>query len=114
MAKVRWGIVSAGNIAGTFARDMAHAGNARIVAVAARQGGAAARFADAHAIPRAYEGYEALFGDPDIDAVYVATPHTLHLKHTLAALDAGKAVLCEKPVTVNAAQFEAMRAAAAT
>ena len=114
MAEVRWGIVSAGNIAGTFARDMAHAGNARVVAVAARRGDAAARFADAHAIPRAYEGYEALFGDPDIDAVYVATPHTLHLEHTLAALDAGKAVLCEKPVTVNAAQFEAMRAAAAT
>ena len=114
MAEVRWGIVSAGNIAGTFARDIAYADNARVGAVAARSGAAAAQFAAEHGIPEAFEGYEALFADPDIDAVYVATPHTLHLKHSLAALDAGKAVLCEKPVTTSAADFGNLRAAAAT
>lgn len=113
MAEVRWGIVSAGNIAGTFARDIACADNARVRAVAARSGEAASRFAAEHRIPMAFEGYEALFADPDIDAVYVATPHTLHLEHSLAALDAGKAVLCEKPVTTGAADFGTLRTAAA-
>ena len=113
MADVRWGIVSAGHIAGTFARDVAYAENARVTTVAARSGDAAAKFAAAHGIPGACEGYEALFADPDIDAVYVATPHTLHLPHTLAAFDAGKAALCEKPVTTSAEDFRTMRAAAA-
>ncbi len=113
MAEVRWGIVSAGNIAGTFARDIVYADNARVGAVAARSGDAAVRFAAKHGISTTYEGYEALFADPDIDAVYVATPHTLHLEHSLAALEAGKAVLCEKPVTTSAADFGTLRAAAA-
>ncbi len=113
MAEIRWGIVSAGDIAGTFARDIAYTDNARVGAVAARSGDAASRFAADHGIPEAFEGYEALFADPDIDAVYVATPHTLHLEHSLAALDAGKAVLCEKPVTTGAADFETLLQAAA-
>ena len=113
MAEVRWAIVSAGNVAGTFARDIAFADNARVDAVAARRGDAAEKFAVTHGISRAYEGYKHLFADPEIDAVYVATPHTLHLENALAALSAGKAVLCEKPVTTNAADFNKMRAAAA-
>ena len=113
MTEIRWGVVSAGNIAGKFARDIAHAHNARIGAVAARNCDAARKFAETHGVPKEYQGYERLFADTDIDAVYVATPHTLHLENTLAALDAGKAVLCEKPITLGAADFSGMRAAAA-
>ena len=113
MNEVRWGIVSAGNIAGTFARDIAYTGNARVGAVAARSGFAARNFARKHGISSSYEGYEALFADADIDAVYIATPHTAHLENALAAMETGKAVLCEKPVTVNAQEFGKMTAAAA-
>lgn len=102
MKKVRWGIVSAGNIAGTFARDIVYAENACAVAVAARNLSSAETFAEQHDIERAYEGYDALFRDPDIDAIYVATPHTLHLPNSRDALEAGKAVLCEKPLTTSA------------
>lgn len=104
MSMVRWGIVSAGNIANTFASDIVHAPNAEAVAVAARSGTDARSFADRHGIAGAYAGYDALFTDPDIDAVYVATPHTLHLPNSIDALRAGKAVMCEKPLTTSAEQ----------
>ena len=102
MNRIRWGIVSAGNIANTFASDIAHAPNAEVVAVAARSGGNARAFADRHGIARAYVGYDALFTDAEIDAIYVATPHTLHLPNSVDALRAGKAVMCEKPLTTSA------------
>ena len=102
MSKVRWGIVSAGNIANTFASDIKLAASAEAAAVAARDGAAARAFAEAHDIGKAYEGYDALFADPEIDAVYVATPHTLHLVNSADALRAGKAVMCEKPLTTSA------------
>jgi len=73
-------------------------------AVAARDGEAASHFANRYGIPKSYQGYEALYADPDVDAVYVATPHTLHFENSSDALRAGKAVLCEKPVTINAAE----------
>ena len=101
MSKVRWGIVSAGNIANTFASDMAHAPNADAVAVAARSETDARDFANRHGVARAYEGYERLFADDEIDAIYVATPHTLHLSNSADALRAGKAVMCEKPLTTS-------------
>lgn len=104
MKAIRWGVVSAGNIAGTFARDIVHAKNARAVAVAARELESARAFAARHDIAMAYEGYDALFCDPDIDAIYVATPHTLHLPNSRDALRAGKAVMCEKPLTTSAAE----------
>ncbi|MDH3350599.1 MAG: Gfo/Idh/MocA family oxidoreductase [Gammaproteobacteria bacterium] len=106
MNKIRWGIVSAGTIANTFASDVAHAANAELAAVAARSLPSAAGFADKYGIDRVYEGYDALFADPDIDAIYVATPHTLHLKNSADALRAGKAVLCEKPITTSAAECQ--------
>lgn len=104
MHKVRWGIVGAGRIANTFASDMAATEAGVLQAVAARDGQAARRFADRYAIPTSHQGYEALYADPDVDAVYVATPHTLHFENSRDALRAGKAVLCEKPITVNAAE----------
>ena len=104
MRKIRWGIVGAGDIANTFARDMLFVANAEVSAVAARALGSAADFAAKHGIPKALQGYDKLFADRDIDAVYIATPHTLHLTNSSDALRAGKAVLCEKPITVSAAE----------
>ncbi|MEO1247304.1 MAG: Gfo/Idh/MocA family oxidoreductase [Pseudomonadota bacterium] len=99
--KIRWGIVGAGRIAQTFAQDMPATKNGVVQAVAARSGRAAQGFADKYGIPSAHEGYQALYSDPKVDAVYVATPHTFHLRNAGDALRAGKAVLCEKPITVN-------------
>ena len=72
----------------------------------ARQKTAAEAFAAEYGIATAYGGYEALYADAGVDAIYVATPHTLHLKNAGDALRAGKAVLCEKPITINAAECE--------
>ena len=102
MTNIRWGIVGAGRIAHTFAQDMPATGNGVVQAVAARSGESATAFADRYGIATAHEGYEALYTDPNVDAIYVATPHNLHLQHASDALRAGKAVLCEKPITVNA------------
>lgn len=113
MRKIRWGIVSAGNIAATFARDIGHVPNAKLAAVAARNHAAASSFAETHDIDVAYEGYDRLFADENIDAIYVATPHTLHLQNSIDALQAGKAVLCEKPITINAAECQTLIDAAA-
>ena len=108
MTKIRWGMVSAGNIANTFASDIAHVPNAEIGLVAARDITSATEFANKYGIPRACQGYDTLFADPDIDAVYVATPHTLHLKNSADALVAGKSVLCEKPITTSASECQAL------
>jgi len=104
--KIRWGIVGAGRIAHTFAQDMPATRAGVVQAVAARSGTSARLFADQYGIPVAHEGYEALYADPEVDAIYVATPHNLHLKNASDAMRAGKAVLCEKPVTVNAAECQ--------
>ena len=106
MKKIRWGIVSAGTIANTFAADMVHVASAELAAVAARSQDSAAEFADKYGIGKTYQGYEKLFSDPDIDAVYIGTPHTLHLQNSADALRAGKAVLCEKPITTSAAECQ--------
>ena len=108
MSPIRWGIVGAGRIAHTFAQDMSATRNGSLQAVAARSEDSARRFGQAYDIPTAYGGYHALYNDPDVDAVYVATPHTLHLQHSSDALRAGKAVLCEKPITTNAAECQAL------
>ncbi len=104
MNKIRWGIVSAGTIANTFAADMVHVTNAKVAAVAARSLDSAAEFAGKYGIGTAYQGYEKLFSDPDIDAVYICTPHILHLQNSADALRAGKVVLCEKPITTSATE----------
>jgi predicted dehydrogenase len=112
MKKVRWGIVSTGRIAGQFAQDFSAVKNAQLHAVAARNLDKAKQFAFAHNITNAYSSYEALFSDPNIHAVYIGTPHSLHYQHARAALEAGKAVLCEKPLTVSVAECESLQAMA--
>jgi predicted dehydrogenase len=112
MDKIRWGILGAGRIAHRFAEAVASLPDAEVAAVGSRAADTAARFAGQHAIPRAHASYEALADDPAVDAVYVATPHPMHMANSLLCLNAGKAVLCEKPFAVNAAQAQAMAAAA--
>ena len=104
MTDIRWGIIGAGRIAHTFVQDMPAAGNGVVLAVAARSGESARSFAAQYDIATAHEGYDALYADGDVDAIYVATPHSLHLQHAGDALRAGKAVLCEKPITINAGE----------
>lgn len=112
MDKVRWGIIGAGRIAHSFAKDIAFVNNAEVIAVAARQLKSAEEFAGQYAIPKAFGSYDELFSDSDVDAVYIATPHNLHAEQCIAALRAGKHILCEKPVTVTPAELEEVLAVA--
>ena len=108
MRTVRWGIIGTGGIAGAFAREFPHIDNGRVVAVASRSQDRARAFADEHGIEGAHGAYADLYADPDVDAVYVATPHTLHAENSIDALRAGKAVLCEKPLTPTPADARAV------
>ena len=101
MSTIRWGMICAGRIANAFAADMDHVLNGEVHAIAARSLQNAQQFADKYNIPRAYGGYESLYNDPDIDAIYISSPHNFHLEQASTAMRAGKAVLCEKPLTVN-------------
>lgn len=113
METVRIGVLGAARIAPmAVVRPARRSAEATVVAVAARDPARAARFAARHGIGETRPGYEALIADPEIDAVYVPLPNGLHARWTLAALEAGKHVLCEKPFTANAAEAERVAAAA--
>lgn len=114
MQPIRWGILAPGRISQKFAAALADAAGARLTAVGSRDAGRAGAFAAAHGIPatHAHGSYEALAADPEVDAVYIGSPHSGHCEHTLLCLAHGKHVLCEKPLAVNAAQGERMVAAA--
>lgn len=101
MDKIKWGIIGPGRIARDFASDMDLVTNGELHAVASRSSGRASDFASEFNIPKIYNSYEDLFADVEIDAVYVATTHNFHLENSTEALQAGKAVLCEKPLTVD-------------
>jgi len=103
--KVRWGILGPGFIAGRLMRDVDRASNAVVVAVGSRHRERAAEFASKFGIARVHGSYEALLADPDVDAVYIATPNSLHHPQTMQALAAGKHVLCEKPYTRHPEQI---------
>ena len=109
---IRWGIIGPGKIAARFARSMTVVDDGRIVAVASRSAERAGAFADEFDIAGRYDDVRALVDDPDVDAVYVATPHSRHEADTVRCLEAGKHVLCEKPIALNAAQAGRMIAAA--
>jgi predicted dehydrogenase len=106
--KIRWGIISTGNIAHQFARGLSVIPDAELIAVGSRSQASANAFGDEFNIPRRYTSYETLVSDPDVDAIYVGTPHPMHAPNMLLCLEAGKAVLCEKPFTVNAGEAEAV------
>src|SRR3954454_19248528 len=101
-----WGVIGTGKIAETFAADLRLTDSGRIAAVGSRQMDSANRFADRFDIPNRHASYEALMADPDVDVVYVATPHPLHYSGALLALHAGKPVLVEKPFTMNAREAQ--------
>jgi predicted dehydrogenase len=113
MDTVRIGILGAARIApAAVIKPARNIGGAEVRAVAARDRGRAERFASKHGIPMVHESYAALLADPEIDAVYNPLPNGLHAEWTIAALDAGKHVLCEKPFTANANEAEEVAAAA--
>jgi hypothetical protein len=104
----RWGILGTGGIATAFARDLSYLNNHVVAAVGSRKLQSAQDWAIEFPGCRSYGSYEELVSDPNIDAIYVATPHTSHADHTILALNAGKAVLCEKPFAVNAKESRSM------
>ncbi len=101
-----WGILGTGNIARLVAEDLALLPDAELTAVGSRAQDRADDFGDTFQVPRRYDSYEALVDDSDLDIIHVASPHPAHLEHATMALEAGNAVLCEKPLTLNAAQAE--------
>ncbi|PNQ78773.1 MULTISPECIES: Gfo/Idh/MocA family protein [Paenibacillus] len=104
--KIKWGIVGTGWISDQFVADLAHVTNGEGYAVGSRTIESATEFAAKHQISRAYGSYEELAQDPEVDAIYIGTPHPFHKENVLTALRAGKAVLCEKPFTVNSKELE--------
>jgi predicted dehydrogenase len=107
-----WGILGPGGIARAFTSDLRTAG-LDVAAVGSRRRETADAFAADFGIPHAHGSYEELVADPDVDIVYIATPHPAHAANALLALEAGKHVLVEKPYSLNAAEAEAVREAAA-
>src|SRR5699024_3447006 len=97
---VKWGILATGNIARYFTSDLRKNGHT-VTAVASRSEQSAHDFARQYDIPFYYSSYESMMENPDIDIVYIATPHPWHLPNALLALDHGKHVLIEKPITLN-------------
>ena len=110
--KLRWGIISTGKIARTFARALAVSESGELTAVASRTTESAAAFAAEFGISGAHGSYQALLADPEVEAVYIATPHPYHAQWSIAAARAKKHVLCEKPLGMNHAVVSAIVQAA--
>lgn len=100
--KFRWGVLGPGRIAHTFAKGFKVIEDANLYAVASTTTGKAEQFAGQYGGAKTYSTYEALVNDPEVDGVYIATPHRYHFENAMLALNAGKPVLCEKPLNVNA------------
>lgn len=101
---LRWGIMGTGGIASAFAQDLKLTGSGVVTAVGSRKAESADAFGARLGIPARHSSYEALANDPDVDIVYVATPHPMHHGNARLALEAGKPVLVEKPFTMDAAE----------
>jgi predicted dehydrogenase len=111
MSRVRWGIIGTGGIASQFARGLGASKTGVLVAVGSRAQKTAEAFGQEFNVPRRYSSYTDLLADAAVDVVYNSLPNHLHLQWTIEAARAGKHVLCEKPLTVNAAETESMLAA---
>ena len=108
MKQVKWGIVGTGNISTQFAQGLQQVEHATISAVASRSMDSARAFAQKFDIPKCYGSYEEMAKDTELEIIYIGTPHTQHYDHVMLFLEAGFAVVCEKPLGVNAAQTEKM------
>ena len=107
---IRWGIIGPGSIANNFADGLAQSQSGRLTAIASRDAARRKAFGDKYAVPEAsrHADYAALLADPQVDAIYVSTPHPWHAELSIAALRAGKHVLCEKPAGMNSAEVVAV------
>ena len=105
---IRWGILGTGKIAHKFAEALEVVPDAELSAVGSRAQGTADAFGDEFEVPRRHASYTALAEDPEVDAIYVSTPHPMHCRDTLLCLNADKPVLCEKPFALNAREAETM------
>lgn len=103
---LRWGILGLGGIADKFATGLQALADVKLVAVGSRSQEKADKFGDKFNAPHRHASYQALANDPDVDAIYIATPHPPHAEDAILCLNAGKAVLCEKPFTMNRAEAE--------
>ncbi len=109
---LRWGIIAPGGIATKLAEAVRDFTAGSVVAVGSRDGRRGEDFAARHGIPRSYAGYDRLVADDEVEAVYVASPHSAHLEHALLAIEAGKHVLVEKALARNGSEVDAIFAAA--
>jgi len=105
MKTYRWGILAPGKIAHKFSQGLQLTSNGKVYAIGSRDAGRANDFAKQYGAEKSYGTYEGLINDPDVDVIYIASPHTFHYQHTKECLAAGKPVLCEKPFTINSKQF---------
>ena len=105
---IRWGIIGLGKIANKFATDLASIEHVELVAVASRNIQNANNFAEKYNAKKAYSSYEELAKDTNVDAVYIATPHSFHKEHAILCLQNKKAVLCEKPFAMNLSEVAEM------
>src|SRR5450432_317110 len=110
--KLAWGILGTGNIARTLAAAITRSKTGNLVAVGSRSEKSAHEFGEKFAVPRRHSTYEALLADPEVQIVYISTPHSLHAEWAIRAAEAGKHILCEKPLAVNHAQAMAIIEAA--
>ena len=109
---IHWGILGPGNIAKQFATGLQAVSGAKLLSVGSRSQEKADAFADQFDAPKRHASYEALAADPEVDVVYIATPHPGHKAAALLCIEHGKAVICEKPFTINAAEAEEVITAA--
>lgn len=100
--QLNWGILGTGSVASTFAEHVQGSRTGKLVAVGSRSQESADAFADKFDIPTRHASYDALLADPDVQAIYIATPHPMHAEWAVRIAEAGKHVLCEKPITLNA------------
>jgi xylose dehydrogenase (NAD/NADP) len=110
--KIRWGLLSTANINTALIGPIRQAERSELVAVASRSLEKAQAYAQKIGIPKAHGSYEVLLADPEIDVIYNSLPNALHAEWTVKAAEAGKHVLCEKPITVSLAEFDQVAAAA--
>lgn len=103
---IRWGILGTGKIAHLVASDLSLLPRAELTAIGSRSQSRADAFGDEFDVPHRYDSYEAVVTGADVDVVHVATPHTYHAEHAILAMEAGCAVLCEKPLALNAAEAD--------
>lgn len=112
--QITWGILGTGDIARQMAQDLRLVDKATLRAVASRTAERAEAFGETHDIPHRYGDYASLMSDPEIDVIYIATPHSRHCADTLRCLEHGKHVLCEKPMALNEGEVARMQDAART